>query len=82
MVAHTPGHPISNFPDSQSVRQDVVLQAQVEKCLQELANLNKTGTKIKSLRGDPVEVMYSSQKRESLMTSILSLTGWLTLVIS
>ena len=41
----------TNVYDLHSLRQDANLQFQVERRLQELASLNKTGTKVKSLRG-------------------------------
>ena len=56
-VTHTPSHPYS-FTDLQSLRQDVDLQGQVQKRLQELTALNKTGTKVKSLRGDLLMSWY------------------------
>ena len=43
------------------MRQDENLQVQVEKRLQELASLNKAGTKLKSLRGGPVEVLVPNR---------------------
>ena len=38
-------------PDLHAIRQDALLQACVEQRLKELAEANKPGTKIKSLRG-------------------------------
>ena len=43
-VTLPPVHQSSGFSDLQSLRQDVNLQMPVEKRLQELASLNKTGT--------------------------------------
>ena len=59
-VAHTPSHPHS-FNDLHSLRQDVELQAQVEKRLQELTALNKAGTKNKSLRGGSVDILVPNR---------------------
>ena len=51
VVAPPPGNQTSGFNNLQTMRQDANLQFQVEKRLQELASLNKAGTKLKSLRG-------------------------------
>ena len=48
---------MSSIADFQTLRQDLALQAQVEKHLQELSSLNKTGNKLKSLRGGAVDVL-------------------------
>ena len=62
MVAPSPGHQISGFNNLQTMRQDANLQIQVEKRLQELASLNKAGTKLKSLRGrGPVDVLVPNR---------------------
>ena len=45
----------------QSIRQDAVLQAQVAKRLKELTDSEKSDTKLKSLRGGPVEVMVANR---------------------
>ena len=50
-VTLPPVHQNSGINDLHTLRQDANLQLQVEKRLQELASLNKTGTKIKSLGG-------------------------------
>ena len=60
VVAHTPSHPYS-FTDLPSLQQDVELQAQVEKRLQELTALNKTGTKVRSLRGGSADVLVPNR---------------------
>ena len=44
------------MPDLQAIRQDTLLQARVEQRLKELTEVDKPGTKIKSLRGRNVEV--------------------------
>ena len=51
VVAPPPVHQSIDFNNLQTLRQDANLQIQVEKRLQELASLNKAGTKLKSLRG-------------------------------
>ena len=50
-VAPPPVHQPSIHSSLINMRQDENLQVQVEKRLQELASLNKVGTKLKSLRG-------------------------------
>ena len=50
-VAPPPVHQPSIHSSLINMRQDENLQVQVEKRLQELASLNKAGTKLKSLRG-------------------------------
>ena len=51
-VASSPSHQeTTHIPDLQSIRQDAVLQAQVAKRLNELTDSEKSGTKLKSLRG-------------------------------
>ena len=52
-VTLSPVHQVSGLNDLHTLRQDVNLQMQVEKRLQDMASLNKTGTKMKSLRGVP-----------------------------
>ena len=78
----------TNVHDLHSLRQDANLQIQVERRLQELASLNKTGTKIKSLRGGPVEVLVpnrvkwpheyvlSGNSKERISYDQLSITQW------
>ena len=50
-VAPPHAHQLSTRSSLINRRQDENLQVQVEKRLQELASLNKTGTKLKSLSG-------------------------------
>ena len=71
-----------------TLRQDVELQAQVEKRLQELTALNKAGTKNKSLRGGSVDVLVpnrvkwpheyilSGSAKERVSYDNLSVTQW------
>ena len=78
----------TNVHDLHSLRQDANLQIQVEMRLQELASLNKTGTKVKSLRGGPVEVLVpnrvkwpheyvlSGNSKERISYDQLSITQW------
>ena len=60
-VTIPPVHQISSPHDLQTLRQDANIQIQVEKRLQELASLNKAGTKLKSLRGGSVEVLVPNR---------------------
>ena len=60
-VTIPPVHQISAPHDLQTLRQDANIQIQVEKRLQELASLNKAGTKLKSLRGGSVEVLVPNR---------------------
>ena len=49
---------MDQIPQLHTIRQDLLIQAQVEKRLKELAEAEKPGThKQKSLRGGPVEVL-------------------------
>ena len=78
----------SHVPDLQSIRQDAVLQAQVAKRLKELTDSEKSGTKLKSLRGGPVEVMVANRvkwpheyvlsgvSKERVTYDQLSVTQW------
>ena len=50
-VAPPPAHQLGTHSSLINMRQDENLQVQAEKRLQELASLNKAGTKLKSLRG-------------------------------
>ena len=75
------------------MRQDANLQIQVEKHLQELASLNKAGTKVKSLRGGggggavevlvpnrvkwPHEYILSGNFKERISYDQLSVTQWM-----
>ena len=53
---------VEQLPQLHTIRQDLLIQAQVEKRLKELAEAEKSGTqKQKSLRGAPVEVLVPSK---------------------
>ena len=87
-VTPSPVHQVSGFNDLHTMRQDVNLQMQVEKRLQELTSLNKTDTKMKSLRGGPIEVLVpnrvkwpheyilSGNSKERISYDQLSITQW------
>ena len=87
-VALPPVHQDTSVNDLHSLRQDATLQIQVERRLQELAALNKTGTKVKSLRGGPVEVLVpnrvkwpheyvlSGNSKERISYDQLSIAQW------
>ena len=49
------------MPDLQNIRQDVYIQSQVDQKLRDLANNENSGTKIKSLRWGPIEVVVPNQ---------------------
>ena len=51
----------TTLPDLHAIRQDHLLQKQVEDRLKQLASADATGTKIKSLRGGPVEVVVPNR---------------------
>ena len=88
LVTPPPVHQASGFNDLHTMRQDVNLQMQVENRLQELASLNKTGTKIKSLRGGPIQVLVpnrvkwpheyilSGNSKERISCDQFSITQW------
>ena len=88
-VTPSPVHHDTNVHDLHSLRQDANLQMQVERRLQELASLNKTGTKVKSLRGGPVEALVpnrvkwpheyvlSGNSKERISYDQLSITQWM-----
>ena len=88
-ITPSPVHHDTNVHDLHSLRQDANLQMQVERRLQELASLNKTGTKVKSLRGGPVEVLVpnrvkwpheyvlSGNSKERISYDQLSITQWM-----
>ena len=48
---------VSPLPNLQTLRSDALIQAQVEQRLRVLVDENKSGTKIKSLRGGSVDVV-------------------------
>ena len=53
---------VDQIPQLHTIRQDLLIQAQVEKRLKELAEAEKSGThKQKSLRGGPVEVLVPNK---------------------
>ena len=45
------------LPDLYKIRQDAYIQSQVDQRLRDLANSENSGTKIKSLKGGPIEVV-------------------------
>ena len=49
------------MPSLQCIRQDAFIQSQVDQRLRDLAQNTTAGTKIKSLRGGPVEVLVWNQ---------------------
>ena len=88
-------HATLNMPNVSNIRNDVLIQSQVDQRLKYLTNLDSTGTKIKSLRG--VLLKWWSQigsnghkslsfrvlkKKEFNMTSYRSCSGWLVIVAS
>ena len=50
-VTLPPRHQVPQLPDLTSLRNDSSVQLLVEQCLKQLADAEKTGTKLKSLRG-------------------------------
>ena len=78
------------LPNLQSLRSDALIQAQVEQRLRDLVDENKSGTKIKSLRGGSVDVVVpnrvkwpqeyvlSGSKKERVQYDNLSITQWMT----
>ena len=94
-VTLPPRHPVTQLPDLTSLRNDSSVQLLVEQRLKQLADAEKTGTKLKSLRGGCVEVLVSNAsngptsmscpgqvKKEQLMISCQSFSGWLAFVAS
>ena len=82
---------IEQLPQLHTIRQDLLIQAQVEKRLKELAEAEKSGTqKQKSLRGGPVEVLVpnkvkwpheyvlSGSHKERVSYDQLSIIQWVT----
>ena len=49
------------LPDLCKIRQDAYIQSQVDQRLRDLASNENSGTKIKSLRGGPIEVVVPSR---------------------
>ena len=80
--------PTSGMPSLQSIRQDAFIQSQVDQRLRDLAHNTTTGTKLKSLRGGPVEVLVSNRvkwpqefvlsgfKKERIQYDQLSVVQW------
>ena len=76
------------MPDLQKIRQDVYIQSQVDQRLRDLANNENSGTKIKYLRGGPIEVVVpnrvkwpqefvlSGSKKERIQYDNLSVVQW------
>ena len=82
---------VDQIPQLHTIRQDLLIQAQVEKRLKELAEAEKSGThKQKSLRGGPVEVLVpnkvkwpheyvlSGSQKERVSYDQLSVIQWVT----
>ena len=82
---------VDQIPQLHTIRQDLLIQAQVEKRLKELAEAEKSGThKQKSLRGGPVEVLVpnkvkwpheyvlSGSQKECVSYDQLSIVQWVT----
>ena len=79
---------VSPLPNLQSLRSDALIQAQVEQRLRDLVEENKSGTKIKSLRGGSVDVVVtnrvkwpqeyvlSGSKKERVQYDSLTVTQW------
>ena len=80
--------PTSGMPSLQSIRQDAFIQSQVDQRLRDLAQNTTAGTKLKSLRGGPVEVLVSNRvkwpqefvlsgfKKERIQYDQLSVAQW------
>ena len=82
---------MDQIPQLHTIRQDLLIQAQVEKRLKELAEAEKSGThKQKSLHGGPVEVLVpnrvkwpyeyvlSGSQKERVSYDQLSVVQWVT----
>ena len=54
-------HPTLNMPNLTDIRNDAFIQSQVDQRLKDLTNPDRTGTKITSLRGGPVEVVVPNR---------------------
>ena len=80
--------PRQDLPDLNALRQNLLIEAQVDKQLKELAEIEKTGTKQQSLRGGPVEILVpnrvkwpheyilSGSHKERISYDHLSITQW------
>ena len=79
---------VSAIPNLHALRNDAMIQAQVDQRLRDLVDENKSGTKIKSLRGGSVDVIVphrvkwpqeyvlSGTKKERVQYDNLSVTQW------
>ena len=54
-------HATLNMPNLADIRNDALIQSQVDQRLKDLTNPDSTGTKINSLRGGPVEVVVPNR---------------------
>ena len=80
--------PSLTMPNLQSIRQDAFIQSQLDQRLKELTNSDNAGTKIKSLRGGPVDVVVPNRvkwpqefvlsgfKKERIQYDQLSVVKW------
>ena len=87
-VTVSPCDQVKKIPDLTVLRQDMSVQALVDQHLKQLADAEKTGTKIKSLRGGSVEVLVpnrvkwpleyvlSGLSKERISYDQLSTTQW------
>ena len=87
-VTVSPRGQVNKIPDLTALRQDMSVQALVDQRLKQLADAEKTGTKIKSLRGGSVEVLVpnrvkwpheyvlSGLSKEHISYDQLSTTQW------
>ena len=81
-------HATSTMPNLLDIRNDALIQRQVDQRLKDLTNPDTTGTKIKSLRGGPVEVVVPNRvkwpqefvlsgfKKERVQYDQLSVVQW------
>ena len=88
LVTVSPRDQVKKIPDLNVLRQDMSVQALVDQHLRQLANAEKTGTKIKSLHGGSVEVLVpnhvkwpheyvlSGLSKECVSYDQLSTTQW------
>ena len=80
---------VSPVPNLHVLRSDALIQAQVEQRLRDLVDENKSGTKIKSLRGGSIDVVVSHRvkwpqeyvlscsKKERVQYDQLTTTQWM-----
>ena len=87
----SPSSQVPKIPDLNALRQDMSVQALVEQRLRQLADTEKTGTKIKSLRGGSVEVLVPNRVKCHMnlfcpgpVRNVCHMTscGWLAFVAS